>query len=109
MANLATQRSGALGSAVKALVAAAGGGDKFTNDGATFVEIAVGATATTITFVSVPCSHGRTKDLVVGPISNQTVLVGPLDPTLFNDANGQVSITYSQVANVTVGAIRTNN
>lgn len=109
MAILAVQRSGSLGLAQKTLAAAAGGGDSFPNDGATNFEIAVGVTATTVTFVSVPCTHGRTKDLVLGPITSQTHVIGPFDPTLFNDVNGRVNVTYSQVANVTVAATRTNN
>ena len=106
MATLTVLQSGGLSTAQKTLAAASGGGDKFANDGKTLLEVAVGSTATTITVTSVPCSHGRTKDAVFGPITSQTHLLGPFDPALFNDSNGFVNITYSQVVGVTLGAVR---
>ncbi len=106
MALLAVLRSGGLSIAQKTLSAASPGGDSFVNDGKTLLEVAVGTTATTITVTSVPCSHGRTKDAVFGPVTSQTHLLGPFDPALFNDSTGHVNITYSQTTGVTVAPIR---
>lgn len=109
MAILAVQRSGGL--TVKQITTAAAtvGGDGIPNDGATLLKIVAGATGCTVTAVSVACSHGRTKDIAFIIPANQEHLLGPFDPLLFNDGNGNVNFTYSAVATITVAAVRTNN
>lgn len=88
--------------------AAAGGGDTFQNtDGLAMFKVIVGATPTSITFHSVPCSHGRTKDLTVALSANSEYIFGPFTPGLYTDpTTGNVSVTYTSVATVTVGAFR---
>jgi hypothetical protein len=109
MAQLAVQRSGGLNIKQITTQAAAGGGDAMPNDGQTLFQVTAGATGVTVTAVSVACSHGRTKDISFIIPTNQTHLIGPFDPTLFNDANGNVNFTYSQVTTITVAAVRANN
>lgn len=95
------------------LVAAAGGGDAFLNDGRTFLVVTNGGGAPitvtvvvqrtsipvaglgSVTFASIPVSvtNGTTKWIAV-----------PSGP--YNDANGRVNVTYSGVTSVTVGAVR---
>jgi hypothetical protein len=98
MAALATQNVSAGGAVTTA--AAAGGGDTVeAGAGAggwasgAFLLAIVGATATTITAGGV----------AYGPYTNQTVLI-PVN-TVY--AGSRQAITYSQVASVTVAAVRT--
>jgi len=64
-------------------------GNKFPNDGRTVLEIVNGdGSARTVTVSSVPCSHGRTQDLVQAiPAGGQAVL-GPFDGEGFNQKSG---------------------
>jgi hypothetical protein len=81
--------------------------DTFYNDGKTFLEVVVGATATTIAFVQQnPNNQGEKFNPTLASISNTTRLVGPFDPALYNDANGNVTVTYSQTTNVTAKTYR---
>jgi hypothetical protein len=88
---------------------AAAAGDKWANDGHSLLEVTVGVTPTTLTVVSVPCSHGRTKDAVFALLASTTYLLGPFPQGLFNDAQGNANITYSSTATVTVGVHRENS
>jgi hypothetical protein len=110
MAQLAVVLSGGLQTAqAKAVVAASGGGDKFANSGHEQLEVVVGATPTNLTVVSVACSHGRTKDAVFALSANTTYLLGPFPTALFNDANGNVNLSWSSVTTITVGVHRENS
>lgn len=90
--------------------AAAGGGDTLvpSGSGRTFVHVKVGGTATTIT-IAVPAGRTPRTDLtygnlVIGPVTSQERMIGPIDPDLFADpTTGLVTIAYSQVTAVTVG------
>ena len=91
-----------------AYVSAAVGGDQFPNDGMTFLHFKNGADQeTTITINSIKaCSQGFDHDsVVVLPVSKER-MIGPFDRGRFNNANGEVGITYAGgVTNVTVAAI----
>jgi len=89
-------------------VAAAGGGDTFNNDGNVVLYVRVNPfIATTITFAT----PGTPKGLVITPlahvVANSAIrIIGPFPPEWFNDANGRVTVTYSQVTNLLVEPIR---
>lgn len=93
-----------------AYAAATGGGDTFasTADPDTFIHVKVGSTATTIT-IPIPATRIPRTDLsygnlVIGPVTSQERMIGPIDPDLFVDpTTGLVTINYSQVVGVTVG------
>lgn len=87
-----------------AAVAANAGGDTFKNDGKTFLYIRNdSAGSITLTLSATPTPAGLTitpPTIVVAATS--TVLAGPFDPAYMNDANGNISITYSGVTTLTI-------
>lgn len=89
-----------------ALVAAAGGGDKFLPSKDTFIRVNNGGGAPITVTVATP---GTTYGLAVGDVSvsvtnAQSRLIGPFPAELFaNPADGLADITYSGVTSVTVG------
>lgn len=91
-----------------AYVATDVGGDQFPNDGKTFLHFVNGATQeTTVTVNSIKaCSQGFDHNaVVVVPVSTER-MIGPFDRGRFNNADGEVDITYSGgVTNLTVAAI----
>jgi hypothetical protein len=98
LAALTTQDASA--GAAATFAAATGGGDTIESGlraggwgGNTFLIANVGATATTITV----------DGTAYGPYTTQTVII----PVGKGYAGSRVNITYSQVASVTVGAVRT--
>ncbi len=98
-----------------AYAAATSGGDSFANDGRTFflVKNANGSTATiTITpgnaTRAVPGVGVVTKSTVsvVVPATTGEAIIGPFPPAFYNDASGNVNVTYSAVTSLTVAAVR---
>lgn len=87
--------------------AASAGGDTFPNDGFTFLRIKNGgASPITVTVNSVTqCSQGFTHNLTATVAAGAEELIGTFLPSRFNDTNGQVSVSYSAVASVTVEPI----
>ncbi len=91
-----------------ALTAAAVGGDEFANgDLQVFFAIDNGGGAPiTVTFVTEETIDGLAvadRDVVV--VNATQTLVGPFPPSVYNDADKKVQVTYSAVASVTVAAI----
>lgn len=82
-------------------------GDTFPNDGRTMLKVINGANATVVTVHSQPCSHGRLKNAVYNTLADKEYLLGPFDPSLFNDqSTGLVTVTYDQNTETTVAAVR---
>ena len=86
-----------------ALAAASTGGDEFTNTGVEFIRVrndhADAGYTVTITAQTTSYSfprHGKlTKaNTVIAIGANTSVFIGPFKPTVWNDANGKVQITY---------------
>lgn len=107
MAQLNITNTGLGGSAV-AMVAATAGGDSFTNTGSEHVRVNNGsAAAITVTFKGQkPCDQGVIHDDAVSVAAGATVDFGTFSGGRFNDSSGNVQITYSAVASVTVGVYR---
>jgi len=76
-----------------ALAGNAAGADKFLipNDGKTVLFID-GVTGDTWTVTAVACSHGRTETLTNVVAAGKKAIIGPWNPEMFNNANGQVVI-----------------
>ncbi len=96
--------------AVLALTEAASGGDVFQNTGHEFVQVANGnAGATrTVTFAITKLVDGVTPagKAVTIPLST-TELIGPFPTEIYNNSDGNVSITYSDsAADVTLQVLR---
>ncbi|MFC5528472.1 hypothetical protein [Cohnella yongneupensis] len=92
----------------KTYVAAdAANGMEFVNTGEEFLEVKNGAGASmTVTIVSVPCSHGRTGDLVITVGAGAEVAIGPFVDYLFNQSNGKVNVNFSSATSITVAAVK---
>jgi hypothetical protein len=92
------------------LTAAAVGGDTFPLiDGREWLEVNnASASAVTVTIKSkMKCDQGFDHDLVISvPASKKRSISGFLPISRFRNATGNIEITYSAVASVTVGAFR---
>ena len=90
-----------------ALVAAAAGGDEFTNNGDTHLDLNNGGGVTcNVTLATTKTVNGKTiADRVVAVLAGTRQRIGPFDGGVFNDTSGKVQITYDQVATVTLEAV----
>jgi len=88
-------------------VAAAGGGDVFANDGKTFFIVDNGGSSITVTFAGVAqCDQGSTHNLAVTVGASKRLMFGPFETGRYNNASGQVAVTYSAVTTVNVLATK---
>ena len=107
MATLVVTQVTAAG-AVDSLVAASAGGDALPNDGQCWLEVLNGSGAPiTVTITPQSKYQGETiaPRAVVVPAAGRRK-IGRFDSGIFNDANGNVAVTYSGVTTLTVGAFR---
>lgn len=94
------------------LVPAAGGGDVFPNNGLCLLVVNNGGAGAIDVTVDDPGSAtpvGATAfnpDVTINVPAGTRRTIGPFPPWRFNNSSGQVSVTYSGVATVTVGVIR---
>lgn len=107
MADLTVQAVSLTG-AVITPVAAAAGGDTFSNDGRTILRVVNGgASPITATVNSlVACNQGFDHDAAVTVAAGVTKDIGPFPVARFNNSSGKAAVTYSDVTSVTVAAIR---
>jgi hypothetical protein len=96
------------------MTAANSGGDFFANDGKTMLRVtnAHATLSRTITF-DVPNTDnfgvsGAALDRAVVVAALTTMLIGPFMTAKFNDGNGNVQMTYSSEADLTMQALRVN-
>lgn len=93
-----------------AYAAATAGGDSFSNDGEVMLHVKnTNGAARTVTVTSQkPATPGLapSNNVVVVPLTVGDKMIGPFDPTVWNDTNGLVQVTYSAETGVTVAAIR---
>ena len=83
-------------------------GDKFANNGKTWVELAnTSAASRTVTFATAQTVLGlAVADLAVTISGNSNRLCGPFPTAAFNSASGYCYITYSAVTNLKIQAIK---
>lgn len=88
--------------------AAAGGGNTFKNDGKTFFHIKNGAGSdVTVTFTTPGTVAGvAIADPAVVVTAGEERMIGPFEPSIFNNASGLVAASYSSATSVTVAAIK---
>lgn len=102
MATLTVQQAAITG--VTPTFVAVAASDVFANNGKTYIEVKnAGGSADTVTIDSlVACNQGTDHDGggSVGATTGDKIF-GPFDPTRFNNANGQVTITHSFTTSVT--------
>ncbi len=92
---------------VEALVAAAAGGDEFLNDGNIFLHVTNGATDCNVSFATPGNVGGNAiaeRTVLVSAAS--TEYIGPFPPSIYNDGDSKVQVTYDDEANVTVNPFR---
>jgi hypothetical protein len=89
-------------------------GDTFLPSARTFYYAIVGGTGTTFTF-KVPTSRDAIpnvdiSDLVVGPITSLSKMIGPFPAEIFADpTTGLITVTCNQATGVTVGVFDLSN
>lgn len=90
----------------QALVAAAAGGDQFPNAGNVFLHVKNGAASPITVTIGTPKTVDglAVADRAVVVTNGTEVLIGPFPRDTYNDATGNVQVTYSSETTVTVGA-----
>jgi hypothetical protein len=111
MAILTVQNISRAGLNPPTVAAAAAGGDSFPNDGKTFLwfQNDHAADPRTVTVVTQKTVDGKAvaDDAIAVTAANDIAFIGPFPPSIYNDANGRVQVTYSDAgADIQVGAIR---
>ena len=86
------------------------GGDSFVNSGNVYCIVRnQDASSKTVTFDAPGTDNfglsGAFADVAVVVVNAQTSIIGPFPPNRFNDANGQVQITYSAVTSLTIAIV----
>ena len=96
------------GTVVTAAAATVTEGDKFQNDGQTLLKVINGSGASINVTIAAPqvCNQGFNHALVVAVAAGATKYIGKFNPNQFNDAAGDVLVTCSAVATVTLAAIK---
>ena len=96
------------GTIIATTAATATDGDKFQNDGKTYLEVSNGGGVSTNVTISAQskCNQGFTHDLTVAVAAGVTKWIGTFNPNQFNDASGDVLVTCNPVASVTIAAIK---
>lgn len=88
--------------------AASGGGDLMPNDGRTVLHVQNnGGSPINVTITPSGTAAGLSYQAIVQAVAAGTIKVfGPFPTQQFNNANGQVPITYSGVTSVLVTAVQ---
>ena len=80
---------------------------KFPNSGKEFVLVKKGVGALTMTVATPRTVDGlAVADRDVTVPANTDRLIGPFDPAVYNDSDGEVSLTFDSVATLSVAVIR---
>lgn len=81
----------------------------FPNDGRVFLHVKKsGAGACTVTVVTPGTVRGKAiADATISiPASTGDKMIGPFAPDLYNDANGLVTVSFSDIAGLTAAVVR---
>lgn len=107
MATLTVYTAAVAGVAVVAASATAAG-DKFTNTGHEVIHVTNGGGAPiTVTLDAKATPIGLTlTDPTVSVANGATKVIGPFNPDLFNDTDGNMNVTYSSDTSVTVIVVK---
>lgn len=83
-------------------------GDGFANDGRTFIHVKNTGVETTLTIQTPATVRGFAvaEDTKTIPATTGDKMYGPFEPELYNQANGQVYLDWSQVTGVTFAVVR---
>lgn len=111
MATLTRQASARTGTSLT-FASCAAGGDVVTNaDGKTFLLVVNGSggaltvtVAAQVTSLSTPYGTLEMSNKAKSVGAGETAIIGPFEPTLFNNSSNQLAITYSGVTSLTIAA-----
>jgi hypothetical protein len=108
---ITTQEVTRAGLAATYVAANATGGNNFVNDGRTELEIVTTGTATNVTIAAgVGMSAGVDGQTLPGRVvacgTTARTKIGPFPPNYYNGADGTVTVTFTAVTGVTIGAFR---
>lgn len=108
MATVATQSPAITGTTLT--YGACATGDKVNNNGKVFIHVKNGdASSHTVTVAAqAPCSFGVSNaahDAVVAVGAGVEKIIGPFSKDQFNDANGQLVLSYSALTSMTIAAV----
>lgn len=88
-------------------VAATASGDEFDNDGKTFLHVVNGVTDVVVTLDIKKTVDGQDPTSpTVTCTANEERMIGPFPPSVYNDVDQHMNVTYDDDTNVTVAAIR---
>lgn len=90
------------------LAAANADGNYFDNNGRVYLEVKNDDTASKTVTIQTPGTVDglAIADLEVTVTAGESRKIGPFPTNIYNDANGRVNVSYSDVTSVTVGAFR---
>lgn len=97
---------------VLSYAACAGGGDTFDNDGKTMLHVKNGDASDKVVTVTsrVACNQGQTHHSETTVSAGSEAMIGPFPIDRFTDpSNGKASISYDDVTNLTIAAIRVDS
>lgn len=88
--------------------AAASGGDKFANNGRVMIHIKNGDASDHTVTVDIPktVDGQAVTDISVTVTASEERFIGPFPPSIYNDSDGYVNLTYDAVTSVTIGILR---
>jgi hypothetical protein len=106
MALVSPQTAGITG--LEAVFAAPSTSETIVPDADVVYEVVIGATSTTVTVVVPGTAYGQARpDVVVGSaVTNKRYHIGGLVPDLADPATGLITVTFSNVTNVTAALVR---
>ena len=80
---------------------------KFRNDGRLFLYVTNGGGSDCDVTISTPGSEGGNAiaDRVVVVTAGEDRMIGPFQPRLFNDPDGDIDVTFSFITSVTVAGL----
>lgn len=86
---------------------AASGGDQFANSGKEYFHVVngSGSSITVTADAQTNCNFGFDHDAAVAVPAGEERVIGPFPTNRFNDANGNVQVTYSDVTSLTVAVV----
>jgi hypothetical protein len=106
MATLTVQKSSLTGTTPT--FGAVSASDVFANDGKTYIEVKnAGGSADTCTVTAQStCNQGTLHDSVTTvPATTGDKVIGPFEPTRFNNSSGQCTVTHSFTTSVTIAVV----
>lgn len=108
MATLSVQTIIRAAGLLRSTASCSAGGDKFTNDGKTFVLLAnTSAASRTVTFATPKTVSGlAVADLAVTVSGASERFVGPFPKDVYSSTSGYVAMTYSAVTNLKAAAMK---